>query len=802
MPDSQPSLEQALSSSYLIERELGRGGMAVVYLAHDLKHDRKVALKVIRPDARFPGAAERFAREIKLAARLQHPHILPVFDSGEVLVEHPERSEEPLMVLWYTMPYVEGESLRDRLEREKQLPIAESIRIAREAAQALAHAHEHAVIHRDIKPENLLLTRDGSILVADFGIARAIAGPGTQHSAPGTQHQAPSTQLTDTGMAIGTPAYMAPEARLGAPADTRSDIYSLSAVLYEMLTGKLLGGTGGFSADLFLPDTVPLIRVSRPEVPPALDALVRKGLHPNPEQRFSTMQEFTSALGDSALPASRPQARKRGLMLAAVILLTLLAAAGYSILDRGATSPQVSGPSAVAVLPFQNIGGDTAEAYFAQGMTDELTTALVQSSNIRVASQSGIARLSPSQMTPREVGRELGVRAVLEGSVRRQGDRLRITAQLTGTDDGVVLWANRYDRDLIDVFQVQDEITLAIVAAIQGALTTAPTVVRGTSDLVAYDLYLRGRYYWSKRGREGLTKSIDYLHQAVARDSNFARAYAGLAMDYVVLPVFTNINPDSAMVLAESNAARALALDSSLAEAHLALAYTLKNRWHFAESEREFRAALTLAPSDAGTRHWYGVLLFSLGRIRESQEQMAQARTLDPFSSTIAVDGAVALYGAHRFTEARAEVMRALALDSTKSDGYLVLGWVWLAEGQPDSAIAALEQSRRFGTGFDIRPYLSVANRKAGRGAEADRLAAIIRREFTSGQSDGFSMALIAAQAGETALVFEALTRTFDRRTVLLTEFSTSCEPLLDPVRSDPRFVALLGGVGMRPCDQ
>jgi serine/threonine protein kinase len=236
MPDSQPSLEQSLASSYRLERELGRGGMAVVYLAHDVKHDRKVALKVIRPDMAWVGVAERFSREIKLAARLQHPHILPVHDSGEAAGQ-----------LWYTMPFVEGESLRDRLDREGKLAMADAIRIAREAAQALAYAHQHSVIHRDIKPENLLLTSDGSVLVADFGIARAIA----QSTAASS-----TSQLTETGIAVGTPAYMAPETRLGAPADAKSDIYSLASVLYEMLTGKMLSPAGGFGSALFMADSV------------------------------------------------------------------------------------------------------------------------------------------------------------------------------------------------------------------------------------------------------------------------------------------------------------------------------------------------------------------------------------------------------------------------------------------------------------------------------------------------------------------------------------------------------------------
>ena len=787
---ADPTLEQALSSTYRLDRELGRGGMAVVYVAYDRKHDRNVALKVIRPDVAYQGAAERFSREIRLAARLQHPHILPVHDSGESAGQ-----------LWYTMPFVEGESLRERLDREKRLPIGEAVRVAREAAQALAYAHQHSVIHRDIKPENLLLAKDGSVLVADFGIARALAGSGPATSALSTEH---SARLTETGMAIGTPAYMAPEVRLGAPAEVRSDIYSLSAVLYEMLTGNLVNGAGGLAFDLFLPDTMPLVRAVRAEVPEALDALVRKGLHPNPEQRFAKMDDLVEAL---TMGASFPVPGKRGkgwgrmaVVLPVLIIAMLAAAAGWALFRH--TPVDLPGTDAsVAVLPFTTIGGDTTQNYFAQGMADELTTALVQSSDIRVASQSGIARLAAQAMSAQQAGRELGVRAVVEGTVRRQGSQLRVTTQLTDVANGSVLWAERYDRELSDVFQLQDEITRAIVTALQGALLGNPRtqLTRGTANLAAYDLYLRGRYYWSRRGEEGITKAIQYLTQSAEADPDFARAPAGLSMAYAVLPVFSAANPDSLMTLAAAQAARALALDSSLSEAHLALAYVLKNQWRFAESEQEFRAAEALAPNDATVHHWYGVLLYATGRATESIAQMAQAKQLDPFGSTIATDGAVALYSARRYADARAELARSLGLDSAKSDTWLVEGFVMLGEGKGDSAIARLTRARALGTGFDVTPYLSVGYRQLGQTVEADRLYHQLRsRSLREGNPLGVAFA--AAAAGDRVAALEALHQAFAAHEVLVTELSLPCDPLLAPLHGEPSFSALLQSVGMVGC--
>jgi eukaryotic-like serine/threonine-protein kinase len=787
MSSPDPSLESALAASYRLDRELGRGGMAVVYLAHDKKHDRSVALKIIRPDADLAGAAERFTREIRLAARLQHPHILPVFDSGEAAGQ-----------LWYTMPFVEGESLRDQLEREHRLPVAEAVRIAREAAQGLAHAHEHSVIHRDIKPENLLLTKDDSVLVADFGIARAIA-PGTTTSGTGT------TQLTETGIAIGTPAYMAPETRLGAPADVRSDIYSLAAVLYEMLTGKMLSPGGGFSVDLLMNQTAPLVRASRSEVPPGVDVVIRRALHPDPAQRFESMREFGAALGRGT-DASRVKGGPFRIGRYWLIAVSLILVVSLSLFFRHKGSPAPTatrGVVSIAVLPFQNIGGDTTEVYLAQGMADEVTTSLVQHSDIQVASQNGLARIHPEMMTASEVGRVLRVNAVLNGTVRRLGNRLRITTELTSTSDGVVLWADHYDRELQDVFQVQDDITQSIVTSLTGALAArGQSHTRGTGNLDAYDLYLRGRYFWSRRGREGITKALDYLTRATLADSTFAKAYGSLAMAYVVLPVFSKADPDSAMQLAEKNASRALALDSSLADAHLALAYLLKNRWRFAESEREFRSAIQLAPNDPVVHHWYGVFLYAIGRVNESVEQMSLARQLDPFGATIGTDGAVALYADRRYVDAREEAARSLALDSAKSDTWLTTGWIMLAQGKGDSAIMALNKAKQYGTGFDTRPFYSVGYRLMGRAAEADRLYHEVRENYLHGQGDAYSFAIAATAAGDKAQALGAVAHVVSQRSFFVTELSLPCDPLLDALESDPYFTRTLQSAGMSPCQK
>ena len=792
-----PELAEALRDRYLIERELGRGGMATVFLARDLRHDRRVTLKVLDPALGAVLGAGRFRREIELAARLQHPHIAPIFDSGAV-----GQGGGGAEVLWYAMPFVEGETLRERLRREGRLGVEEAVRLAREIAAALDYAHRQGVIHRDVKPENILLS-DGQALVADFGIARS-ARP------------EPGDTLTATGLSLGTPAYMSPEQALAdRELDGRSDIYALGCLLYEMLAGRppFAGSTPQAVVGAHLSVPPPDLRHARLDVPPGVAAAVVRAMAKLPDQRFPTAAAFAEAVGrPEAAAAPRLPAGRRDRRLAGLAVAILLAVAvGALLLRRHGTAtpagpPEGASASSLAVLPFANVGGDTADAYFADGMADELSIALARVPGVRVAGRSATSRYRGRSVPATEVGRALGVGAVLEGSVRRAGDRLRVTAQLTGAGDGLVLWADRYDRRQQDVFALQDELSGAIVAALRGRLGAAGdsarvAMPRGTADLEAYDLFLKGRFSWSKRGREGLRSAVDYFQRAVDRDPGFARGYAGLAMAYVVLPLFdTAIPADSALGLAQRSGARALALDSTLADAHLAMAYTLKMQWRFDEAERHFRSALALAPEDPAVHHWYGVLLYAIGRIDESVASLARARRLDPFGSTIATDDAIALYSARRYREALTEIRRASALDATKSDTPVILGLVQLALGWPDSAVGSFETGRRLGTGLDERGYLSVAYRRLGRVREADSIYAGLRRVAEAGRALDYDVAVAAVAAGDTAEALDAVRRVLAERHPFVTEVSLPCDPLFGPLKSGPTFGELLREAGMRIC--
>jgi serine/threonine-protein kinase len=736
--------------------------MAVVYLARDLKHERQVALKAIRADFTFPGAAERFTREIRLAARLQHPHILSVHDSGESAGQ-----------LWFTMPYVEGESLRDRLTRVGRLPVNDAVRITREAAQALEYAHQHSVIHRDIKPENILLTKDGSVLVADFGIARAIAGDTVTQTPGGT------TQLTETGVAVGTPAYMAPEQRFGTQANAQSDVYSLAAVLYELLTGQAVSAM------------VPRVRSERPEVSTALEAIVQRGLNPDPSQRFPSMEEFATALDrpDGVSRASGTRKHRVGVALA--VLALLLVAAGYYLRRSRGSSTADALPTSAAVLPFTDQSPETNQAYFADGLAEELTTTLARIPGLRVVARASAFQFRGTNVDPREVGRRLGVGAVLQGTVRRNGARLRVSAQLVNTRDGYELWSDIYDRDMADVFQVQEDIARAIGGALRVRLVSGVDSAIGrhpTADLQAYDLYLQGRFAWNQRTESSLPQAARYFAQAVARDSGFSRAWAGLADVYVLLPLYTPASPDTTWPRARAAALKAIALDSGSAEASAALAYgTMLYQWDMAGSERAFRQAIAADSSYPTAHHWYADFLVGRGRLQEGLAEMTRAHQLDPLSRIIGTEEAWIYCSMGRLNDADSAIARVLRLDPAYSQGLFILGQIRVEQKRYPEAIAALKRSLELGGEFmHGEATLIAAYARSGDRASARALLDSMTRRAAHEYIPPGIFAIAYANLGDLDRAFEFLERGIRERDAILPE--NFFEPLLNPLKADPRY--------------
>ena len=563
-------VRQALSGRYAIERELGRGGMATVYLAEDLRHGRQVAVKVLHGKLGAPLAAERFLREIRISASLTHPNILPLHESGEAD-----------SLLYFVMPYVAGESLRVRLEREGRLPIDEAVRIAGEVADALDTAHRREVIHRDVKPENILL-EEGHAVVADFGIARAMTAAGGK-------------RVTKDGFPIGTPSYMSPEQIRGSKEiDGRSDLYSLACVLYEMIAGDPPFDSGTDPAVALarhLVDPPPSLIAARPEVPEPLEAAIMKALAKSPVERFQTTGEFGQAL----------------------------------VADRGAETGAVH---SIAVLPFTNIGTDPEHEYLSDGIAEEITNALTRVPGLRVASRTSAFAFRDEAEDIREIGRRLNVGAVLEGSVRRAGDRLRITVQLINARDGYHLWSERYDRHMKDVFAIQDEIADNVVRALRLILSDSDREALSrvpTSSVEAYELYLRGRRFFHRYQK----KSFEFARQMFARatqiDPDFALAHAGLAESCASLAHLYGETRPEMLEEAERASGRALAIDPELPEGHAALGFTLWQLGQMDEAEEEFETALRLEPKQFVACYFYARACYQQGKLEQAVRLFEQA---------------------------------------------------------------------------------------------------------------------------------------------------------------------------------
>jgi len=573
----------SLANAYSIDRELGRGGMATVYLAQDCKHDRVVALKVLHPDLAASLGPDRFLREIKLAARLNHPHILPLFDSGAADG-----------FLFYVMPYVEGESLRERLDREQQLPVDEALHHTRAIASALDYAHRQSIVHRDIKPENVMLY-EGEAMVMDFGIAKAVSAAGSE-------------TLTQTGMMVGTPAYVSPEQAAGETnIDGRSDQYSLACVLYEMLSGErpFTGATAQAVLAKRFTETVKPLRAIRGNVPEYVERAVTRAMSTDASGRFATAAIFAQALASGLTTPTDTQTLPQ---------------------------PAVSAAKSVAVLPFANMSADPENEYFTDGMAEELINALSKIQSLRVASRTSSFAFKGKNEDIGEIGRKLKVSTVLEGSVRKIGNRLRIGAQLINVADGYQLWSEKFDRDMEDVFTIQDEISQAIFDALRVILSEGEkkAIERDRSvNVQAYEYYLRGRQFIHQWSRSGLEYARQMFRRAIELDPEYALAYAGLADSCSLL--FMNCDARE-QNLTQGNVAsrRALELGPDLAEAHLSSGLVHSLSMRFTEAEREFEFAIKLDPKLFEALYHYGRARIAQGEFAEAAKLFERACALRP----------------------------------------------------------------------------------------------------------------------------------------------------------------------------
>jgi serine/threonine-protein kinase len=782
--DLRATLERTLGNSYLIERELKGGAMSRVFVASDRTLGREVVIKVLPPDVAAGLSADRFRREIQLAAKLQHPHIVPVLSSGEV---------DGLP--YFTMPFVEGESLRARLTRAGELPLNEAVRILREVASALSYAHHHGVVHRDIKPDNVMIT-DEFALVTDFGVAKAISAS-TQPSQTDT--------TTGLGVALGTPAYMAPEQATADPSiDHRADIYAYGVMAYELLSGSL--PFPGRSTQAVLAahavETPEPIEKRRPAIPRRLAALIMRCLEKHPADRPQAAADLIRELDSVPLIPARAEGSGRRTLVGAGIVAVAVVAGLLLFRARarniGAVDQPITQLQSVAVLPLANIGGNAQDEYFSEGMTDELANELAKLPGLRVASRTSAYAFKGKNIDVGEIGRKLHVQAVLEGVVRRSGDRLRVGAQLTKVDDGLAIWSDTYERRTSDVFTVQDDIARSIADALKlklGARATAlASSSHGTESLEAYDAYLRGRYFWNRRGASNLRKALTYFEESIARDSGFARAYAGLAITYAILPEYTDNPPADGAARARAAARRALTLDTSLAEAHTAIGLTAVHAWDFRAGELEYARAIQLDPQYPTAHQWYGELLYHTGRVDSSLVEMRRAIALDPLAPILPDALGYALTLAGRYKEAIEQFARADELAPGLELTHQLLADALLQTGETNRAIQEYEEAVRLDRETILKKgMLCHAYGVAGRTADAKHMLKEIEQTAAKDRSILVTRAICELGLGNKSATLDAMeTAVKNHDIAVFTAYSPLLDRTWDPVRGDPRWPAIL----------
>ncbi len=669
-------LEAALADRYRIVREIGAGGMATVFLAKDLKHQRHVALKVVRPEVSHAMGAERFLREIELVANLSHPHILPLHDSGEAAG-----------ALFFVMPYVEGGTLRDRLKREGRLPVEEALRIARQVADALDYAHRQDVVHRDIKPENILLS-EGHALVADFGIGKAVC-------------DVCDDNLSVSGAPIGTPDYMSPEQALGEEVDARTDVYGLACVLFEALTEQPPYAAANARATLMrhVSGPIPSARELREDVPPFVEAALARALAKSTSDRFETASLFGRALMldptitttqpiDHPAPPRRHWTRHPVSVVAAGVAV-LATAIGWWMIGSADARRSVE---SLAVLPLEDLSEDSTRQYFAAGMHDALIAEIAQIGALSVISRTSVLRYRDTEVPIPEIAAELGVDAVLEGSVIRHGDSVRVIAQLIGLDPERHLWSGTFDRDARDLLLVHAEVARAIAREIRAELTPeeeARLASERPLDPATLDSYLRGRFHTAQGSIEGFRRAISAFEQVTAQAPDFAPAHSGVALATHLLGFYGGVPQRVAEPRAKAAAERALQRDPDLAEARAVLGgIRSMYEWDWEGAERDYELAIRADPSSSIARRWYAYHLSAMGRHEQAVAEAQRGVELDPVNPFAWFVLAEQFVFARDYDRAVESLRRALELEPLMQQAATTLEDVFALRDQHAQAVA------------------------------------------------------------------------------------------------------------------
>jgi serine/threonine-protein kinase len=815
-------------SHYRLEKALGRGGMGHVYKAYDTVLNREVVLKMLAPDLIADQESRaRFLREAQLASGLDHPNICTIYEIGQADDQY-----------FIAMQYVPGKTL-SRLLDGRPLGLESLLSIALQVADGLAAAHSRGIVHRDIKSANIIITPRGQAKVLDFGLAKVVSEkPGARQAGHA------EVELTRVGAPLGTPSYMSPEQARGERVDHRSDIFSFGVVLYEMAAGQ-----GPFkrkspveTMNAVINETHPPVTEINKDIPPQLGSLIDRALAKDLTNRYQSMQQLVDDLRVVAqtcgvlagvpdgvsVPYARPQRVSAISNLGRWVKRFLGREArrdtmtGPSLASGRPESSQRFGPSglgkqsgpewarpsaasmttapSIAVLPFVNLSADPENEYFCDGMVEELIDALAKVEDLRVVSRSSSFQFKGTSHNIREIGEQLNVSHVLEGSVRKAANRIRVTAQLISVSDDYHLWSEKYDRELEDVFAIQDEITEQIVEQLKIKLVgerSARFVKPSTQNVEAYTLYLKGRFYWNKRTEEGIKRGIECFQQAIETDPGYAVAYAGLADSYNVLAITGSEPPSQCFSRAKAAATKALELDDKLAEAHTSLALArMCHDWDWPGAEHAFQRAIELNPKYATAHQWYAEYLAATKRFDEALAEIERALDLDPLSLMAITAVGIVFFYARQYEQAIEPLQRALEMDPHFPPALRVLGWVYEQKAMNEEAIEEYRKAvTSSGGNVSMLADLGRAYAVVGRKDEAQKILDELLRLSTQRYVSPYEPALVYTGMGEMDRALEKLKEACEERYWLM--MNLNVHPTWDSLRSDSRFTELLRRMGL-----
>ena len=785
-------------SHYRILEKLGSGGMGVVYKAEDTKLGRFVALKFLSDSClRDPHALERFKREARAASALNHPNICTVHGIDE-------HQGQPFIVV----EYLEGQTFKDRLA-VKPFKMGELLNLTGQIADALDAAHQKGIIHCDIRPANLFVTNRGHAKVLDFGVAKLV---------PPVSEATVTESLTESHAVVGTLSYMAPEQLRGEKVDARTDIYALGVVLYEMATGRRPFDASlpiALAGDIQHKAPPPPGRI-KPDLPLKLEDIILKCLDKDPANRYQAAKEMEVDLRRLGMPPPTqgvppPERAKAPWLRAALwagISALLLGAAlvGLNVVSwRDGLFSRVHPPQmrSLAVLPLENLSRDPDEEYFADSMTEAIITDLAKINALRVVSRTSVMRYKRTQKPLPEIAKELNVDAIVEGSVQRAGNRVRITAQLIHAATDQHLWAEAYERDLRDVLVLQDEVARNIAQQVRVKLTPEENIRLSSGrpvDPEAYQLYVKGRYFWAKRNQESFNRAISYFREAIDRDPSYAAPYSGLADCYVLFGSSFDVGghpPSEVQPKAKAAALKALELDSSLADAHNSLAYVKLNYdWDWSGAEAEFKRSLELNPGYAHGHHWYAHLLFSSGRRDEALAESTRSLELDPLSPILVVHLGWHYLYTRQHDRALDQLAKALELEPSYALAHWYRGLAYEEKKMYPEALRELTKTKDLLPGnLAVQSDIGHVYAVSGNKSEAEKTIARLKQESTRTYVNLYELALIYIGLGQNDQAFDWLEKAYRERSDQLIYLKV--DPRLDPIRSDSRFADLVRRVGI-----